>query len=56
MGLSWLNALLTRGTFRFMLLKNAYTRDALEHMVAQSHFGIGEIREGGIGFDLRLME
>jgi ubiquinone/menaquinone biosynthesis C-methylase UbiE len=54
MNLSWLNALLTRLTFRTMLLKTAYTRDALEHLVSESRFGNGEIRLSGIGFDLRL--
>ena len=54
MGLSWLNALLTRFTFRFMLLKTAYSADALERMVAQSRFRRGEILREGIGFDLRL--
>ncbi|MGH2459396.1 MAG: methyltransferase domain-containing protein [Chloroflexota bacterium] len=51
---SWLNALLTRLTFRFMLLKTAYTTAALERLVAASRFGAGEIRLDGIGFDLRL--
>lgn len=54
MGTSWLNALLTRWAFRLMLLKSAYAFDALERMVSQSRFGKGEIREDGIGFDLRL--
>jgi hypothetical protein len=54
MGLSWLNALLTRWTFRHMLLKSAYTSAALERMVSASRFGTGEIRRDGIGFDLRL--
>ncbi|HVC35376.1 MAG TPA: class I SAM-dependent methyltransferase [Chloroflexota bacterium] len=54
MGSSWLNSFLTRWAFRLMLLKTAYTHDALERMVSQSRFGKGEIREDGIGFDLRL--
>lgn len=54
MGLSWLNALLTRWTFRHMLLKNAYSTAALERMVSASRFGTGEIRRDGVGFDLRL--
>ena len=54
MGMSWLNALLTRWTFRNMLLKNAYSYAALERMVAESHFRTGEIHKEGIGFDLRL--
>ncbi len=54
MGLSWLNALLTRWTFRLMLLRNAYTSTALERLVAASRFGRGEILRDGIGFDQRL--
>jgi ubiquinone/menaquinone biosynthesis C-methylase UbiE len=54
MGQTWLNALLTRWTFRLMLLKRAYTDAALARLVAQSRFGTGEIRKEGIGFDLRL--
>jgi hypothetical protein len=37
-----------------MLLKRAYTREALERMVAQSRFGRSEITMQGIGFELRL--
>lgn len=51
---SWLNALLTRWTFRVMLLKTAYTSAAIERMVSASRFGTGEILRDGIGFDLRL--
>ena len=54
MQLSPLNAFLTRWTFRLMLLRNAYTREALEEMVARSRFGRGEIHQDGIGFELRL--
>jgi ubiquinone/menaquinone biosynthesis C-methylase UbiE len=54
MGLSWLNRLLTKEAFRFMLLRTAYTTAALERMVAASHFGKGEILRDGIGFDLRI--
>ncbi len=54
MGLSWLNSLLTRWTFRLMLLRSAYTDSQLERMVAQSRFGKGEILKEGIGFELRL--
>jgi len=55
MQLSAINAWLTRGAFRFMLLKRAYTRAALEKMVAQSRFGNCEIRTDGIGFELQLV-
>ncbi len=54
MGLSRLNTLLTRWTFRLMLLRTAYTYEALELMVSRSRFGKGEILKEGVGFDLRL--
>jgi ubiquinone/menaquinone biosynthesis C-methylase UbiE len=53
MGLSPLNALLTRWSL-YMLLKNAYSDDALQRMVAQSRFDGCEIVHDGIGFELRL--
>jgi hypothetical protein len=56
MKLSALNAWLTRWTFRNVLLKRAYTRAALEQMVAASAFGAGEITIDGIGFELRVMK
>jgi len=54
MKLSRLNTLLTKWTFRFMLLRSAYSDDALERMVSQSRFGKGEILHEGISFELRL--
>ena len=54
MQLSAMNSLLTRWTFRFVLLKRAYTRVALEQMVAESRFGTCEIVADGVGFELRL--
>jgi ubiquinone/menaquinone biosynthesis C-methylase UbiE len=54
MHLSALNAKLTKWTFRAMLLKNAYTREAIDTMVSQSRFAKGEISQDGIGFELQL--
>ena len=54
MHLSALNAKLTRWTFRAMLLKSAYTREAIDAMVSQSRFAKGEVSPDGIGFELRL--
>jgi len=54
MGMSRLNAWLTKWTFRLMLLKRAYTDDAMLRMSAESPFRRGEIVEDGIGFELRL--
>jgi ubiquinone/menaquinone biosynthesis C-methylase UbiE len=54
MHMSALNAKLTKWTFRSMLLKNAYTREAIDTMVSQSRFARGEVLQDGIGFELRL--
>ena len=54
MGLSRLNRWVTKATFRFMLLKRAYTDESLVQMCAATHFKTGEIVEDGIGFELRL--
>jgi ubiquinone/menaquinone biosynthesis C-methylase UbiE len=54
MQMSALNAMLTRWTFRTMLLKSAYTREAIDAMVSQSRFVKGEVSQDGIGFELRL--
>jgi ubiquinone/menaquinone biosynthesis C-methylase UbiE len=54
MHLSPLSTLFTRWTFRYGLLRAAYTRQALEAVVARSRFGHGEIIQDGIGFELRL--
>jgi ubiquinone/menaquinone biosynthesis C-methylase UbiE len=54
MHLSALNAKLTKWAFRTMLLKSAYTGEAIDAMVSQSRFAKGEISQDGIGFELRL--
>ncbi len=54
MDLSPLSALLTRSAFRHFLLKNAYSRAAVERLAAQSPFRTWQVVEEGIGFELRL--
>lgn len=54
MSLSRVNAWLTNWIFRTMLLRNAYSRDAIEDLAARSRFGRGELRADGIGFELLL--
>jgi ubiquinone/menaquinone biosynthesis C-methylase UbiE len=54
MGLSRPNRLLTKWTFRLMLLKRAYSDEEMRRMCSASRFGTGEIVEDGIGFELRL--
>ena len=53
-GLSWLNALLYKLTFRYMLLPRAYSKQQFEEMAAKSRFGRAEIAESGIGFEVAL--
>jgi len=48
------NAFMTRLTFRFMLLKRAYTRREFEQLLDQTKFGPVEIREDPIGLELML--
>jgi ubiquinone/menaquinone biosynthesis C-methylase UbiE len=56
MRLSRLNALWTRATFRWFLLKNAYTAEAIRQLAAQSRFGGSEVRNDGVAFELRLVK
>ncbi len=48
------NAIITRLTFRFMLLKRAYTRGQFEQMIAETEFHGGGIREEAIGLEILL--
>jgi ubiquinone/menaquinone biosynthesis C-methylase UbiE len=48
------NGLVTKLTFRFMLLKRAYTRSEFEEMVAETKFSGVEIREDLIGLEIGL--
>lgn len=54
MGLSAVSSLFTKGAFKFMLLKRAYTTDAFQALVAQSRFGSADIQRDGIGMDVWL--
>jgi ubiquinone/menaquinone biosynthesis C-methylase UbiE len=56
MHLSRLSALWTRATFRWFLLKNAYTEEGMRQLCARSRFGHGELRRDGVGFELRLVK
>lgn len=48
------NALMTKLTFRFMLLKRAYTRRQFEQLLEQTNFGPVAIQENLIGLELML--
>jgi len=54
MGLNWINTLFTKLTFRFMLLKNAYTKQEIQEMVSQINFKKCEIPQDPIGFEIWL--
>jgi len=52
MGLSPLNRLITRLTFRLMLLKRAYTEAQFREFFAQANFSSVELRKSGVGFEI----
>lgn len=54
MRLSTVNTILTKLTFRFMLLKRAYTRTEFEHMLAETEFGSIKIKEDRLGLEVLL--
>jgi ubiquinone/menaquinone biosynthesis C-methylase UbiE len=54
MGLGRLDEIITRWTFRAMLLKSAYSPDEMKSMVAQTPFGKCRIDINGIGFQVWL--
>jgi ubiquinone/menaquinone biosynthesis C-methylase UbiE len=54
MGLSFVNRIITKLTFRFMLLRSAYAREHIERMLTQTQFSGKEIVENGIGFEIGL--
>ena len=54
MNLSAVNRLMTKLTFRFMLLKRAYTKSEFEQMIASTKFRDFKIREDLIGLEIWL--
>lgn len=54
MGLGRLDEMMTRWTFKQMLLKNAYSVADMESMIVQTPFGKGRIDVGGVGFQVWL--
>lgn len=54
MGLGAVNTLVTKLTFRFMLLKRAYTKSEFEQFLLRTGFGPVEIREELTGLELLL--
>jgi ubiquinone/menaquinone biosynthesis C-methylase UbiE len=54
MGLNRINSFLTKGAFRFMLLKNAYTVGEIKQFASQTHFRNCEIVTDSIGMEIWL--
>ncbi len=54
MGLDAIDKMMTKWTFKQMLLKSAYSIQDMESMIAQTPFGKGRIDVGGIGFRVWL--
>ena len=54
MHLGAVNTMMTKLTFRFMLLKRAYTKPEFEEMIAETEFRGVEIREDLLGFEIVL--
>jgi ubiquinone/menaquinone biosynthesis C-methylase UbiE len=49
-----LNSFVVRQTFRFMLIKRAYTRGQFRQMIAESPFQGGEIQDSLVGVEIML--
>jgi ubiquinone/menaquinone biosynthesis C-methylase UbiE len=54
MGLTAINRMMTKLTFRVMLLKSAYTKEQFQYMLAQASFRSNNIEESGIGFEISM--
>jgi ubiquinone/menaquinone biosynthesis C-methylase UbiE len=56
MGLNWINTFFTNLTFRFGLLRNAYTKDEIKDLVSHTRFRKCEIPQDPMGFELWLQK
>jgi ubiquinone/menaquinone biosynthesis C-methylase UbiE len=54
MGLTAFNKVLTKLTFRLMLIKSAYTKEQFQQMLAQASFQNVDIQEVDIGFEILM--
>ena len=50
----WIDAWMTRWTFRHVLLKRAYTGEEFIRMAEKSRFGTCQMNAGPLGFEVRL--
>lgn len=56
LGLSWINKLITKWTFKLFLLKKAYTSEEMREMVAQTRFARPDIHEDTVGMSIWLQK
>jgi ubiquinone/menaquinone biosynthesis C-methylase UbiE len=54
MDLGLVNGLITKLTFRFMLLKRAYTRNEFEQLLSQTKFSRIDIKEDALGLEVSM--
>ena len=54
MGLSWFNRVMTKMTFKGMLLKSAYTKEEFEHMLGQANSSSVSIEEADLGLEITM--
>ena len=54
MHLGAVNRVITKMTFRFMLLKRAYTKAEFEEMLAETNFQSFDIKQEGIGLEVSM--
>jgi ubiquinone/menaquinone biosynthesis C-methylase UbiE len=52
--LGWMNSLIYKLTFRYLLIPRAYSQERFMEMASSSSFGAAEIEESGIGLDITL--
>jgi ubiquinone/menaquinone biosynthesis C-methylase UbiE len=53
-GVGFFSRIFMKWTFRAMLLKRAYTKAQFQEFISQTPFAKSEIRQDGIGFEIRL--
>jgi ubiquinone/menaquinone biosynthesis C-methylase UbiE len=54
MGLSFVDAIITKLTFRFMLLRRAYTKNEIQQFPTHTQFRKVDIQDSLIGFEISL--
>jgi hypothetical protein len=54
--LGWVNSLLYKVTFRYLLIPRAYSKEVFIKMASESRFGGSEIREVNLGFEIVLLK